>query len=130
MANYAATKGYLLNFGESLHYECKGEGADILVVAPGATETPGKYLHEVDYSKLPITWMSAPTVVEAALESIGRTALVVPGLRNHLMACVGGGLWSRGWVQAVMRRLALRALPLGWDGGALEGNACRPVPAV
>ena len=111
MANYSATKGYLLNFGEALHHECKDEGVDILVLAQGATETPGKYLHPVDYSKLPITWMSAEKVVDAALKSLGRKAFVVPGLRNHLTACLSGGLWSRGLVQGVMKRLAKAALP-------------------
>jgi uncharacterized protein len=112
MANYSATKGYLLNFGEALHHECRDQGVDILVLAPGATETPGKYLHPVDYSKLPITWMSAGEVVDAALKSIGKKAFVIPGARNHLTACLSGGLWSRGLVQGVMKRLARIALPL------------------
>ena len=112
MANYSATKGYLLNFGESLHHECKDAGVDVLVLAQGATETPGKYLHPVDYSKLPITWMSAEVVVDAALKSIGRKAFVIPGVRNHLTACLSGGLWSRGLVQGIMKRMARIALPL------------------
>lgn len=112
MANYSATKGYLLNFGESLHHECKDQGVDVLVLAPGATETAGKYLHPVDYSKLPITWMSADEVVDTALKCIGKKVFVIPGLRNHLTACLSGGLWSRGFVQGVMKRLARIALPL------------------
>lgn len=111
MANYSATKGYLLNLGEALYHECKASGVDVLVVAPGATETPGKYLHEVDYSKLPISWMSAESVVGVALEKIGRRAFVIPGIRNHIMACLSGGLWSRGWVQGLMLKLAKIVLP-------------------
>lgn len=111
MANYSATKGYLLNFGESLHHECKDQGVDVMVLAPGATETAGKYLHPVDYSKIPITWMSAEEVVDTALKYIGKKAFVIPGMRNHLTACLSGGLWSRGLVQGVMRRLARIALP-------------------
>lgn len=111
MANYSATKGYLLNFGEALHHECKGAGVDVLVLAPGATETPGKYLHPVDYSKLPIAWMTDEEVVDAALKSIGRKAFVIPGLRNHLTACLSGGLWSRGFVQGIMKKWARAALP-------------------
>jgi short-subunit dehydrogenase len=112
MANYSATKGYLLNFGEALHHECRDHGVDVLVLAPGATETPGKYLHPVDYSKLPITWMSAEKVVDMALKNIGKKVFVIPGVRNHLTTCVSGGLWSRGLVQGVMKRLARIALPL------------------
>jgi short-subunit dehydrogenase len=111
MANYSATKGYLLNFGESLHHECKDDGVDVLVLAPGATDTPGKDLHEVDYSKLPISWMTAEEVVDAALRSLGKKAFLVPGMRNHFTACLSGGLWSRGFVQGVMKRLAKIALP-------------------
>ncbi len=111
MANYSATKGYLLNFGEALHHECKDSGVDVLVLAPGATETPGKYLHDVDYSKLPITWMSTEAVVDVALRNLGRKAFVIPGLRNHLTACLSGGLWSRGFVQGLMKRLAGIAIP-------------------
>jgi len=112
MANYSATKGYLLNFGEALHHECKDQGVDVLVLAPGATETAGKYLHPVDYSKLPIDWMSAEEVVDTALKSIGKKVFVIPGVRNHLTACLSGGLWSRGWVQGVLKRLARFALPI------------------
>lgn len=112
MANYSATKGYILNFGEALYHEYKDAGVDVLVMAPGATETPGKYLHPVDYSKLPITWMPAEKVVDTALKSLGRKAFVIPGLRNHLTACLSGGLWSRGIVQAFMKKLAQAALPI------------------
>ncbi|MCP4778297.1 MAG: SDR family NAD(P)-dependent oxidoreductase [Planctomycetaceae bacterium] len=112
MANYSATKGYLLNLGEALYHECKASGVDVLVLAPGATETPGKYLHEVDYSKLPISWMSAEGVVDAALKKIGKKAFVIPGFRNYMMACLSGGLWSRGWVQGIMLKLAKIVLPV------------------
>lgn len=111
MANYAATKGYLLNFGESLYHECKGSGVDVLVLAPGATDTPGRDLHRVDYSKLPISWMTAEKVVRVSLKKLGKKALVIPGFRNHLIACLSGGLWSRGLVQGFMSRLAQRMLP-------------------
>lgn len=113
MANYSATKGFLLNLGEALHHELRDKGIDVLVLAPGATNTPGKDLHPVDYSKLPIQWMSPERVVEAALKGLARRkTLVIPGWKNHLTGCVGGGLWSRRIVQRIMARLARNALPL------------------
>ncbi len=129
MANYSATKGYLLNFGESLYHECKESGVDVLVLAPGATETPGKYLHNVDYSKLPITWMSSESVVDAALKNIGRKAFVIPGLRNHMTACLSGGLWTRGLAQDHMKRLARLALVPSdsAETGASDGGNSRGV---
>ncbi|MEN9359410.1 MAG: hypothetical protein RL095_945 [Verrucomicrobiota bacterium] len=111
MASYSATKAYLLNFGEALFHECREEGVDVLVLAPGATETPGKYLHEVDYDKLPVSWMTADEVVELALNSIGKQPFVIPGFKNRFTACLSGGLWSRGWVQSLMRRMARRVIP-------------------
>ena len=111
MAHYSATKGYLLNLGEALHHECRSTGVDVLVLAPGATKTPGADLHPVDYDKLPIPWMSAEEVVAAALKALPRKAFVIPGRRNHLTACLSGGLWSRGLVQSIMSRLARIVLP-------------------
>jgi short-subunit dehydrogenase len=111
MANYAASKGYLLNFGEALFHECRGTGVDVLVLAPGATKTPGRLLHPVDYAKLPISWMSVEQVVDVALRKLGRKGLAIPGARNHLAACLSGGLWSRGVVQGFMTKLAQTALP-------------------
>lgn len=111
MANYAATKAYLLVLGESLHEELKPSGVDVLVVAPGATDTPGKDLYPVDYAKLPVHWMSPQAVVECALGSLGRRAVVVPGTRNHFIACLGSGLWTRSRVAALLGELARRALP-------------------
>ena len=111
MANYSATKGYLLNLGEALHHECQGTGVDVLVVAPGATRTPGANLHPVDYDKLPLPWMSPEAVVEASLKALPHKAFVIPGRRNHLTACLSGGLWSRGLIQSIMRRVAKAVLP-------------------
>jgi uncharacterized protein len=111
MANYAATKAYLLVLGEALYEELKPSGVDVVVVAPGATTTPGKDLYPVDYEKLPITWMDPDVVVESALASLGRRPVVVPGTRNHLLACLGSGLWTRRRVAALLGELARRALP-------------------
>lgn len=84
---------------------------DVLVLAPGATDTPGKDLYPVDYDKLPIHWMASEKVVDAALRALPRRVFLVPGWRNHFTACVGGGLWTRGFVQKVMARLARVVLP-------------------
>src|SRR5262249_22137389 len=81
-------------------------------------------------SKLPITWMSAEAVVEAALKSLGRKAFVIPGLRNHLMACLSGGLRFPGLVQRFMEELARLALPVHPNPAAdpPRGRTPRPGP--
>jgi short-subunit dehydrogenase len=84
---------------------------DVLVVAPGATETPGKDLHPIDYDRIPVHWMKPEEVVESALGSLGKRAVVVPGTRNHLLACFGSGLWTRRRVGALLGEFARRAIP-------------------
>jgi short-subunit dehydrogenase len=111
MANYAATKAYTLVLGESLHEELKPSGVDVVVVAPGATDTPGKDLHPIDYDRIPVHWMKPDQVVESALSSLGKRAVAVPGTRNHLLACFGSGLWTRRRVGALLGEFARRAIP-------------------
>jgi len=91
MAHYSAMKGYLLNLGEGLYHEYKEQGIDVLALAPGATDTPGKNLHDVDYQKLPIKFRSAEFVVDKALAAIGK-------------------LWTRKFVQNLMHRIARTAI--------------------
>jgi hypothetical protein len=111
LAAYAAAKAYLLVLGESLHEELKPAGVDVVVLAPGATETPAKRLYPVDFSKVPAPWMAPEAVVEAALAGLGRKAVVIPGIRNRLLACLGSGLWTRRRVSATLAEFARRALP-------------------
>ncbi|MDB4494433.1 hypothetical protein N9222_01455 [Pseudomonadales bacterium] len=55
--------------------------------------------------------MSAEGLVDAALKKIGKQAFVTTGFRNEMMACLSGGLWSRGWVQGIVLKLATIVLP-------------------
>ena len=110
MAHYSAMKGYLLNLGEGLYHEYKDRGIDVLALAPGATDTPGKDLHDVDYEKLPVKFLSPEFVVSKSLASLGKRPCVIPGLRNHFTACLSSGLWTRKFVQNLMHRLARVAI--------------------
>lgn len=75
-AGYAATKAFDLVLGESLHYELKESGVDVLAFVPGPTNTPGLRSSlptlregvEVGPIRLP-----GPTV-EAALAALGKRA--------------------------------------------------------
>ncbi len=75
-ANYAATKAFNLSLGESLHYELKEQGVDVLSYVPGPTNTPGlrsslpglKEGVEVGSIRL-----AGPTA-EAALKALGARA--------------------------------------------------------
>ena len=72
MAEYSASKGYQLHLGESLHYELKDHGIDVLVLSPGATHS-----ERINFG------MQAAPVVGIALESLGKKPLVIPGWRNQ-----------------------------------------------
>jgi short-subunit dehydrogenase len=114
MASYAATKAFTLVFAESLHVELKPAGVDVLVVAPGATDTPARHLYPIDWAKLPIKWMTPAAVVDAALSSLGKRALVVPGMRNQFIASIGSGLFIRSKVAARKGELTRKAVPADW----------------
>lgn len=40
IANYSATKSYLLTLGEAVHHELAPKGVNVTVLVPGATDTP------------------------------------------------------------------------------------------
>ena len=105
MAQYSATKGYLINLAEALHWEGKAEGVDVSVLCPGATDTPAKDHFDVDYDQLPIKWMEVDKVVRAGLDSLGKRPIIIPGLRNHLFSCIGSGLYTRKHAQRFMKIL-------------------------
>lgn len=92
VAHYAASKAYNLLLGESLWAELRERGVDVLVIAPGSTETPGFLLEGPDRRSLAgrLLMPVEPTVREA-LDALGRQPTIIPGRRNRL----GVGLLSR-----------------------------------
>lgn len=86
VANYAASKAYVLSLGEALNVEMKPFGVDVLVLSPGLTNTDMPSQMPVDFAKVPITISEPHQVVRVALASLGRKATVVPGLINKLYA--------------------------------------------
>lgn len=74
--NYAATKAFNLVLGESLWYELKGRGVDVLSFVPGPTNTPGMRKSVPGLEKGveigPIRLPSA--TAECAIEALGRRA--------------------------------------------------------
>ena len=89
-ACYSASKAFVLNFGEALWGEYLDTGVDVLVVLPGATDTP--LLASRDLGETNMTILSPECVVESALAYLGKGPTIVPGLRNR-------------WTQRFMRRL-------------------------
>lgn len=102
-AAYAGTKNFLHGFGLSLYGELQGTGVDLLVLAPGSTETEAPILQGISRDAL-FGVMSAQEVARQGLEQLGRRPLHIPAWYNRLMMHL------------------IRALPRRW-AIALAGNA-------
>ena len=86
VANYAASKAYILALGEALYVELGPVGIDVLVVSPGLTDTAMPAAMPINFSKMPITKHKPKKVAKAALSAVGRRATKVPGLLNWIYA--------------------------------------------
>ena len=86
VANYSASKAYILALGEALHVEMKPYGVDVLVVSPGLTDTDMPAQMPVDFRKMPIIKQQPEMVARVGLQALGRKASVVPGLLNKIFA--------------------------------------------
>ncbi len=109
LANYAATKAFVGTFGEGLHREWRPLGVDVLVVHPGPTRTEMVEGDGVDFSAVPMFWMSADAVAASALRSLGRRSVLVPGVPNKVQRFVFTRLLPRRTATfvwgALMRRI-------------------------
>lgn len=116
LANYAASKSYLLTLGESLSYEFKQHGVDVSVLSPGPTRTPmteGLAEADMDFSKTPFAFQETGPVVRAGLAALGRKASVIPGARNNIMAFAGKYFTPRGMAIRVFGGILKRAGGIG-----------------
>ncbi len=86
VANYAATKAYILSLGEALHVEMKPHGVDVTVLSPGLTDTDMPANMPVNFSKIPIFKQHPEQVARIGIKALGRKATVVPGLLNKFYA--------------------------------------------
>lgn len=83
-ASYAASKAYELFLAESLWYELKHHGVDVLAHCPGSTVTE---FHEVagtgEFAAMPVE-----PVVALALKKLGKKQSVIAGWHNRLLVCL------------------------------------------
>ena len=86
VANYSASKAYILSLGEALNVELKSLGIDVTVLSPGMTKTPMTDNMPVDFNKMPITQHAPGVVASVGLNALGKKATVVPGLINKMYA--------------------------------------------
>lgn len=90
LAHYSATKAWDHFMAQTLHAELAHDGVDVLSVCPGPTDT--EFFGDGEFQ--PGHWPQAlrkqmlrpEDVADAALDGLGRTSVVIPGLSNKLMA--------------------------------------------
>jgi len=82
---YGGSKAFNHILAESLHYELKDEGFDVLACIAGATSTPG-YLASLPPGKVKSRSVMPPEkVVEAGLQALGHRPFVITGFHNKLI---------------------------------------------
>jgi len=86
VANYAATKAYILSLGEALNVELKRHNVDVTVLSPGLTDTDMPANMPINFSRMPIYAQHPEQVAKTGLNALGRKATVVPGLLNKFYA--------------------------------------------
>ncbi len=110
LANYAASKAYLLSLGEALHYEFKPYSVDVLVLSPGLTDTDMAGQSEINWSQLYAPYMDADTTALAGIRALGKKSSVIPGTTNFLVAFVRKYLLTRSLNIILFGHLLRRAI--------------------
>jgi hypothetical protein len=82
IANYAATKAYILALGEALNVELKEYGVDVTVLSPGLTKTSMTDDSTINFKKLPVFSMAPDVVARIGFKALGRKASVIAGFLN------------------------------------------------
>ncbi|MCK8083661.1 SDR family NAD(P)-dependent oxidoreductase [Vibrio sp. 1CM24A] len=85
-STYAGSKAFVINFGQSLYSELKPKGVDVSILSPGLTKTPMANATGVNWSKVPMAAKTPEKVAELALSGLGKRLVMVPGVRNNIMA--------------------------------------------
>jgi short-subunit dehydrogenase len=80
-ATYAASKVYELFLAESLRYELRNDGIDVLALCPGSTDTE---FHDLAGSPA-VAAMAVEPVVREALRKLGKNAITIPGWHNRML---------------------------------------------
>ena len=89
LASYAATKAFILVLAESLWYEWKNRGVDVIACCAGATSTKNYLLTNPGESGFFAPRVQTPEeVVEECFEQLGKKPSFVAGTQNKLASFV------------------------------------------
>jgi len=93
IANYAATKSYVLTLAEGVGFELKGKGVNVTVAAPGFTKS--NLAPDYNFEGTPYKPLEASFVAEYTLKNLGKKSIVVPGGVNKVLYFLGKYLQPR-----------------------------------
>jgi len=110
LANYGASKAYVISLGEALHYEFKKQGVDVLVLSPGLTHTPFATNSDINWDQIGAPIMDADTTALIGLKALGRKSSVIPGLVNWLVIFTRKYLFTRTFNITFFGRMIERAI--------------------
>ncbi len=110
LANYGASKAYIISLGESLHYELKKLNVDVLVLSPGLTDTPFATNSTIDWDQIGAPYMDADTTALIGLKAFGRKSSIIPGRINWLVIFVRKYFLTRAINITVFGRMLERAI--------------------
>jgi short-subunit dehydrogenase len=120
---YAATKAFVLAFGEGLAYELRDSGVRVVTVCPGFTKT-GLYADSgvpgLAGSLLPFATPEEVVRVALSAYDAGRVVRVV-GLTNRLLA-LSGAFTPRFILRWLMAKLFVPSSAAGGSGGPRSGR--------
>ena len=104
-AAYSATKGFVHFLGEALWQELKPYNVDVLILAPGSTDTEALTKQGFDKNKMSGV-MSPERVAREALQNLGRRRIYMPGASNRFFTWLLSSLprkWGLAMAEAGMR---------------------------
>jgi short-subunit dehydrogenase len=86
LGQYAATKAFLTNLGETLWWELKHDNIDVTTLITPLTKTPGmlRFINPAGLKKIPM--MQPREVARIALNHLGQGPIVIPGWRNKFQS--------------------------------------------
>jgi short-subunit dehydrogenase len=105
---YGATKAFNWNLAESLHYELKVKGIDVMACCAGATDTPNYRDTQPEYGFPRPSVADPQKVADAALDMLGKKALFIPGFSNRITWFFLNRFLPRKWAGKLMNRTMFR----------------------
>jgi len=109
---YAASKAFLHSLVLGLWHELRGSGVDVLLLAPGSTDTDAPVLQGISRDQL-VGTMSPAAVAQQALGQLGRRPHFITGIHNRLFI---------GLLRLLPRGLATRMAGYGMKQ-AIDGSS-------